>query len=74
MNRFLISPEVTKVPLVNQCAEIQRIAFGVGIFLKFPKPLTNWFSSIAFIGEPCPKKELAFFPFSEKHQKYFVID
>src|SRR5674476_1304587 len=48
---------VTNVPLVSQCAEIQRIAFGFGSVL--PSSLqfcTNSFSLMAFIGLPRPIK------------------
>src|SRR6218665_2394285 len=59
---FGISIAVTKVPLVNQCAEIQIIAFGFGIsLLIFRKPCTKIFSSMAFIGEPCPRNRTGIF-------------
>ena len=47
---------VTKVPFVSQCAETQRIALGLGIpFATFLNPVTNSFSSMAFIGLPWPR-------------------
>ena len=59
---FGFSMAVTKVPSVNQCAEIQMIAFGLGISLEiFLNPCTKIFSSTAFIGEPCPRKRTGIF-------------
>src|SRR3989338_640586 len=46
---------VTADPTLSQCAEIQIIAFGVGISsANFFQRRLNSLSSIAFIGEPCP--------------------
>jgi hypothetical protein len=46
---------VTNDPLVSQCAEIHNIAFGTGrVFAVSLQPFTKMFSSMAFIGLPCP--------------------
>src|SRR5690606_1840950 len=53
---------VTKVPLVSQWAEMHKMAFGLGISLAiFRKPSTNSFSSMAFMGLPCPKNNTGIF-------------
>src|SRR5690554_7369274 len=54
---------VTQVPRVSQCADIHKIACGRGISLAmFRKPRTNSFSSMAFIGLPCPKNNTGILP------------
>ena len=46
---------VTNVPFVSQCAEIHKMAFGVGnVRATICHPLENSLSSIPFIGLPCP--------------------
>src|SRR5690242_20496887 len=50
-----LSIAVTKVPLVSQCADMQSMALGTGkAFAAVCQPLVNSFSSMAFIGLPCP--------------------
>src|SRR5208337_787819 len=54
---FGCSIAVTNVPRVSQCAEMQRMACGFGSSLPIAfHPLLNLFSSMAFIGLPCPTK------------------
>src|SRR5690606_29188305 len=62
-----ISIAVTFVPLVSQWAEMHNIAVGVAILCAiFRNPLTNSFSSIAFIGLPGPKNNTGIFSVSGK--------
>ena len=53
---------VTNVPRVSQCADTHRIARGLGNPAATDrKPCTNSFSSIAFIGLPCPRNSTGIF-------------
>src|ERR1035437_4400147 len=79
---------VTKVPFVSQCADIHKIALGVGnVFPISFHFLENSLSSIAFIGLPCPRNNtgicsilpgssvslLNSFSFINVPAKYFIV-
>ena len=49
-------------PLVNQCADIIMMAFGLGkLFPNIARLLVNRLDSTIFIGEPCPIKSTGIF-------------
>src|SRR5690554_2948913 len=61
------SMAVIRVPLVSQCAETTRTAFGTGIlFAIFAQPLLKLLSCIPLIGEPCPIKSTGIFSVAGK--------
>ena len=46
---------VTHVPLVSQCADTHKIAFGIGSCRAISDQLrVNMLSVMPFMGEPCP--------------------
>ena len=65
---------VTPVPGTNQCAEMERIALGLGV--STPRLLQRAvyaFSASAFIGLPCPKNMAGSMQFYEASPKVYQV-
>ena len=65
---------VRNVPRTNQCAEIDKIAFGRGSKPAIArKPWLQTLSSMAFMGEPCPTNRTGIRPDGDAPVLSFVF-